>query len=791
MILTNAENRESALLERWMQFLILRDTPDLLIFVLPGPGKTEFIRALRRKGISVADSDDLIDEQWPSPTVGTASQNDVYHQRDLAWRFPLATWTSSTRIMVTSFLPLIQQEVVKLGVTSICVNIPLGDYVSSFVGETASNADVELWNNLQTHLRHFNVVVGDFELIVEQITAHIAGFGARTFRLSTDRELGGRRAVGRMLRDNTYLWAQRRNKPIHLIGSEVETVSMIARLGGIARVSGLQGPGPQGYPHVFEFEGEASYRESDGQRKLYAVDFPFITSTAVNIIVVGGSPGDHFAQFDLSHKKLIIVDPRRPSVNPYKWISEQLKSVDELASYMSVPFVFLSDIRSDNFTEDDVSRDNYLQMSWFSSIMARYAKNCRGVSLKFRPPHDSVSFVKPSNMNVIFQPYNAGQSMETRLMWRPSDGTQFRMESHSTSLYAKSVASWNVARTSVPSLEAKQERRIATWLIEDLDYRGKLDRSELIIGFYTVSNNRSSHEVLDLLKKWNELGIEFVVNVPFSPIYGLLEKEGLGVVLTGGGGNDGLLLPSQFLGTGLTTHSIAEWISICSYEGQAEGDASACCSGSPFMREWFIVTNHKMKGDEMNFQTWISSQTWSVKYITAALRDVWGHTNSTLHQVRRDVVEAFGGVGIDDPRVNGVITVDGREIHVSVSGHLVNLVIANNVHVIDFDRWLNTVRSNLWSVYTKRGASVWKRLNKKGVLAEDGQKYPYPRLYHGYYDFKLAELVIMSMAKKFDFIIDLRVVAYVMGELDKMLVSYPEWKYAISADAANFVSVER
>jgi len=120
-------------------------------------------------------------------------------------------------------------------------------------------------------------------------------------------------------------------------------------------------------------------------------------------------------------------------------------------------------------------------------------------------------------------------------------------------------------------------------------------------------------------------------------------------------------------------------------------------------------------------QTWLETQTHLVKYFTACIRKFSGWDKSTLYKLRRDIIVLKGGVAIDDNRVNGKLMIDGQWRYLALSGHLINLLLASVVLPVDFNRYFDTITSNL------------KGIGIDGLTAEVGEG-----VWHNFYEFDIA-----------------------------------------------------
>lgn len=791
-------------LEQWIRSITIdSDATELVIYALPGMGKTTFQNKQIRKGFNVADSDQFTGEWldknenkndgvdgWAEP-VKSRKDRQAYEQ-EMAWRLPLIIWPSNTRFTVTNMFNNALKGVIKLDQTLVMVRAPTFEQYWERASKrddllALGRATLQRWYEESADMRLIvNFTVddwdGDFD---EHLTNNLSAFGSRDVK-NWRRDLSDRASVGAMLRDNILVHFRRHR--MHFVGSERQTVSMLARLGARARVSGYGFQQPLFIGDVdtrlLPTGFEPAYTESNGQKKLETMNLPFYGADCSLIVSVGGSPGDHLLDLFSApplHKRIVVIDPLPMARVPPPWITHipKLFSIDMLKGIVgNDDFVFLSDIRSDDFTEDDVTRDNELQLTWAKNILQTYGARCRGVSLKYRPAKTAVIYSVPSNFDIVLQCYAGGGSEETRLCWRPSNGFKWRMQIDNASYYHSRLLTWNCMREGF-NVEDQQARNISHYLIESLDYtKQSFGKKELIVALFTLSNFQRN--VPALLLKWCSNGVSFVSNVPFAPIYKALVDSGDRLVLRGNGGSDSVWIPMDFAKLPVHCYRISDFISQLYYANNFADlprQPSPCNGSSRYMHEWFIVTNASFKGmlPYSPAHTIQNSQTWCVKAITAKIRLIYGLDDSSLHKLRRDVVVSNGGTPIDHRLVNGKVTIDGRDLYISISGHLINLLVASTVYAIDFNRWLDTLEFALETQY--RSTRKWTRLWRQGILAEDAEKWEKFQLYHGYFDYLYSLDAYLRFCDEFDLFKNHLALAYVRSSLERLVLGFPEWKY--------------
>jgi hypothetical protein len=277
-------------------------------------------------------------------------------------------------------------------------------------------------------------------------------------------------SFGRVLRDNVIL-AFEANECVFL-GSEVETISAMARLGVYSEcVAHTSLRKPYVLSDFRGRKGDSPIHLGDGQRKLLAVNFPLLTRHDIDsIVIIGASPGTHLNDVDLTDFNVITIDPSKPDFLGSTHISKKIEDVKTLESIIfgivEGNYVVISDIRSEKVgdekaDEDAINDDNQLQFDWLNMLVKD--DRCKFVSLKFRPSRNFDMVGIPLSCDVILQPWVRGSSKETRLFIDTSILKTIDYASMSRTKYERMVNNWNYERSIDPTLNTKQETLLRTY----------------------------------------------------------------------------------------------------------------------------------------------------------------------------------------------------------------------------------------------------------------------------------------------------------------------------------------
>jgi hypothetical protein len=156
---------------------------------------------------------------------------------------------------------------------------------------------------------------------------------------------------------------------------------------------------------------------------------------------------------------------------------------------------------------------------------------------------------------------------------------------------------------------------------------------------------------------------------------------------------------------------------------------------------------------DVKFQTWLNSQTMIVKVVGISMRFIKGFSPSFARVFRNRAMYYLDPTfeAISDKEVNGSIIRDSKKIYISVSGHLLNLLLVSQSEFIDFDRYMKTVEANiLVATRNKRYLSQFRRHKASNSLSERGW-VSYTSLWHSYYDFYFVPGIYIIFARIFGF----------------------------------------
>ena len=189
-----------------------------------------------------------------------------------------------------------------------------------------------------------------------------------------------------------------------------------------------------------------------------------------------------------------------------------------------------------------------------------------------------------------------------------------------------------------------------------------------------------------------------------------------------------------------------------------------------------------------DYQTWLNSQTSYVKFIGTQMRFVFGFSTTFARQFRNAVLSRMIStfVPINSHDVNGHAILEGRKVYLSVSGHVINLLIASSFTTIDINRYMKTVESN---ILTSRSVVQYMKkfnyLTGRNLLSERGWKY-YTKLWHNYYDYYYAIIVYISLCRVLKIELNVRGIKIILKFLRKR--TFMETKNWVSYQVELFLS---
>jgi hypothetical protein len=726
---------------------------------------------LETNGHAFSDSRLIAENLSTRPNV-----ENLYNE--IAWRYPLATLPHDKRAILFIGSNASKLHFTKIGFTTVIVgpkNVPY----------------------------HVNLKLESFVDIEKYMTRDVYYFGSYNNDSITSEPLDIihlRRRFGNYVRNKClsgYLnYHHSSSRRLVMLGSEVESVDIATRMGikevlhfGI--VDNLIK-----YSDVQDVEGDVPDVEGDGQRKLFAVDFPFL-SMAETVIAIGGAPGDHFGRSD----NIISVDPRpmHPDffgIHFKDYFSSHMWNTLFPPVIRDKSYVVLMDIRPDReigMTDLDwetiILENNKLMFSWYKDIFLKDPK-CFGVSIKFRPPryrvlgNDKLKRYRVPRGDIILQPYVWSRSSETRLFFDLRINRDSSMMIVDQDEYFDTLLNWNRMRFQNKDIENKQEKAIAEWCIlkyNYLDFDFSVFGSIYIISLFSLSNFiNPKKKVISFIKSLDNALYDIILPLKFNnfPIkYGKLVtyKD----KLVDGDFEDHTYSPCDMFGTDGYCFSMSELELLRSLDySSLDFEVSQWDVGfegnHPLMKVWFFFTNNVPFN--VNFQSVMNSQTHLAKPITALMRMVFKHDDDTLIDFRRDIIAELGGEVIHDRRVNGILWNyrKTKKVVVAVSGHMIGLLLWYTVGggLVDFKRYLHTIEMNVkfkQGVNSKSETFIFKDLKKQSLLME---QFASGDLWHSYMDWHVGVLTFIRMCEYFGFEYEKELVDCVEGFLERLVKQY-------------------
>jgi hypothetical protein len=467
--------------------------------------------------------------------------------------------------------------------------------------------------------------------------------------------------------------------------------------------------------------------ESRGQDKLLAVDLPLL-SLSMTVVVVGGSPGEHFNLF--RNHRIINFDPRPPRYQ-CEWREKLFGGEDDWKMLMGLNerFVFIDDSRSDvsdpSNRREVLNADHERKLVWMARLMQ--CDNCIAFSFKVSGIYRDITLYK--NVLYVFEPFSASTSTEVRGIWHERYGR----DPHSLMIlsdheYVSRLRYWNKHRLA-PGAEWEQAVNIATMFVHNEDFlvtkpwRSITDG--VVCAFFSIGDIRNDRQTaLRCLK--DLIAYDGHAIITYDTMYGSEPQ---------GGYQDHVFTWRDL--SGMRYMSVYDY--MCSYAPFINNDWSYGFDGrSEHARPWAYVRkwNHSD-----GFQTVSASQTGLVRVITSILKNMFHSKFNALHEVRQYVISKLFALGtytfVDHKRVNAVLT-GKKPVAISVAGHLINMMVISHYLVVDISTYLSTIRANVASFAGDR--DIKRELGffyKKGVIAEASSRSRF-RLWHGYWDFVCA-----------------------------------------------------
>jgi 8-oxo-dGTP pyrophosphatase MutT (NUDIX family) len=352
---------------------------------------------------------------------------------------------------------------------------------------------------------------------------------------------------------------------------------------------------------------------------------------------------------------------------------------------------------------------------------------------------------------------------------------------------------WAAYRGSV-DVDKEQARRLATVLFvkrDMLTYRPS--KTGYPVSLFAISNARNERRRV----------MQFITSMPrFIGLFPSVHYARMmtptpehmvvgGKLLTnlpGGSFQDELYSPSEFLGLGCQVMSVLDYYCRVMWDGapvpidkssfddperQWTGLPSASWDPAhPLTRLWFVVVKTGPAMDSV-----LNSTTFYVKSISIPMRLAYGHTNSTLHEFRwRALYRRFPAAEKGDDPVTGVV--DGYRI--GIAGHVVNVLLAQHIWVIDVRDRLDAVALNLEATYGKM--DKWWRATYQMSLEGEPGTVP-NQMWHSYIEMDLAVDAYLLIANALGWEPDVLSVSYFRKRLVELKRKYP----AFNTQESHFV----
>jgi len=171
-------------------------------------------------------------------------------------------------------------------------------------------------------------------------------------------------------------------------------------------------------------------------------------------------------------------------------------------------------------------------------------------------------------------------------------------------------------------------------------------------------------------------------------------------------------------------------------------------------------------------QTWINSQT----HLARPFNEKGAALFKTSMNVFRKVVTLNLWPDAEiykSPDFTGYAMIEGKRRRISVSGHLINLLLVSSGSHVDFVRYMDTIEDNIMRVSRDREALVrFDKYQSLGVLAEKNAVQR-QKLWHTYWDYYSGVATALQLSKTLRLPFSPRVYAYVLRRLLKLRRKWP------------------
>jgi hypothetical protein len=794
-------------LHGFLDRLLIKTISSIYVYAPTGSGKTHYGNDQATDGIPSINTKVPLDllRFWAHEDGFTASRNTEFADEDheIAWFLSYMTRSSDIELIFSAKQGMLMMYAMRYGFTVVGVwvdestlkrnVISRPDLRMSDIQFERTSAKINLVDSGNLVSAWFN----DFDSITKHITTrHFAYMEYPPFRgNSLPSGLDEHHGFGTFVREHMMMDAHNRGKVYVGFGDEAESIATAARLGIKSRHINTRRLPIREYASLDpNFSDEISLDENfsvdRGQLKLKVVDSPMVVGVHETVLVIGGSPGTHFQDWNQGIRKYILVDPVKPSVEGMTWIDmtyDAFTSLDDLVP--TGTYVVLWDVRTNRNSE--MSADDWEQAvldNWNLMMLcenaARISERCLGMSLKIRPSRLSSTFSLPNDVLIVPQPYIWGKSTECRgYVWYDATTDAFSDVSYSVVQHGRKMRHWNFLRQRDPSLDRVQSGGILTLRVETEDMK-----------FFNLASHEAGYAIFSVSNRSNDRGLasemlsrgDVTIVVPHSGFsrpwtdghLGItFDRFGLTSSRKGESYSDWTYTPTEFLSHNV--YNLNDFAVAVDYEQtppflrRDQHPRTGFDGTHPFMRLWFVARSEPLFSG--SHQTWLNSQTHLVRLISPALREIYGHDKGSLHIVRRAVLTVMGGVPVNDNRVNGYFLRDEKRFYVAVSGHLINLILISAYATVDWKRYFDSIEGNI-ATYSRSPGAVrsMSLLAKAHLLAEGQWRHPLS-LWHGYDDYVLSIPVALVMGAAMGFRCDPRCLLYISGRLRSLKSRFPKF----------------
>jgi hypothetical protein len=525
-----------------------------------------------------------------------------------------------------------------------------------------------------------------------------------------------------------------------------------------------------------------NHNVSTGQYKLLLADIAAIGYFTAwrKVLYLGAAPGEHLNKIIQFVDEWILVDPRpiavRYQTSKANVMILQEVATEELVQKYAKGALVIMDIRRDpveGLTWEQVVEEDTLLMSKLADVALEYG--AIGISMKYRPIIGKDA-VLDLNAKYMIEAYSAGRSYEGRLL--------FSRRWHECNM------------VSYPNKQFRQLRSIRKIVGEDVIKDGEL--SQLIdfgnyltifgipdcIALYTLCNFNNPRDAYLRVVASNDLLIFNLPNIHYTgydrtelgPVWNHIQRDWTynpNVVIWILFRNDAhyswyvyrdFLAKRLLTGDGYGRYGVADM----SHRGERIYPVN------PNAREawdwaWFV----KEDRDTIP-QSWLESQTIWVKMVSNKIKRTLNLSQDSVYHFRRYVCMMLYGAEfkpVKSNRITGLL----RGKPISVAGHLVDILLACSLGVIDIIRYWKTVMYHIKYV---------AKLPKDVELMEKHTQGVY---WHSYDDWFSAIAVYLVMCKVLKIKVCYVEVLISASMLNKIVKLYSVLKHVYSIDVKTWL----